>query len=64
MKIPCCSGRYYEMEGDYDCDAMHDKCCEDCFAAYRKIGGLWHPETGKHIPKIVARILFGKPSYD
>jgi len=52
------------MEGDYDCDAIHDKCCEDCFAAYKKIGGLWHPETGRHIPKIVARMLFGKPSYD
>jgi hypothetical protein len=60
MKLPKCLGYKIEtMDGtEYDCNGLHDKTCEDCLVLYNKMRGLWNPNTGKKINKILAFILY------
>lgn len=43
--IPSCSGSH-DYWGEFDCDSIHERTCEECLCNYEKLGGLWNPETG------------------
>lgn len=61
MRLPSCSG-YQSWTGggyEFDCEAVHGQGCDHCLCCYKSCGGLWHPETGKKIPRIVAFVLYG-----
>jgi hypothetical protein len=74
-KLPKCYGAYYpatEMgPAESDClapanDLVKDDVdydCEHCLASFDVHGGTIHPETGKKMPYLLARILYGKPTH-
>ena len=61
--IPPCKGYKYwtDCGYEYDCESEHDETCDYCLAAYHETEGLWNPETGKKVPRIIAWLLYGTP---
>jgi len=65
MRLPKCTGytEFTDCGNEYDCEAQHDRSCEDCLSLYKLYGGLWNPDTGKKINPIIAFILYGSKKH-
>jgi hypothetical protein len=74
LKLPKCYGQVYhypDQPDEADCTAPAndliaenwDYGCEFCLANFLYHGGTIHPETGKKMPYLLARFLYGKPSF-
>jgi hypothetical protein len=66
MNLPTCTG--YRTGSDdfgeeWDCGAIHKAYCEDCLCNYKRMGGLWHPVTGKKVNRWLALVLYGRVSW-
>jgi hypothetical protein len=61
MKLPKCSAHksWTDCGYEYECEAIHGQDCESCLCTYKSLGGLWNPETGKKVNRIIAFILYG-----
>jgi hypothetical protein len=70
LKPPKCYGVYYPAtelgpaEGDCLAPSGNENLeCDTCLAAFTTNGGTIHPETGKKIPYLLARLLYGRPDF-
>jgi hypothetical protein len=75
LKLPECHGEASPETPDsyheYECYApAQDKVgedvdfdCDTCLANFLQCGGTIHPETGKKMPYLLARLLYGRPSF-
>lgn len=61
MNLPKCSGHksWTDCGYEYECEAIHGQDCENCLCTYKSLGGLWNPETGKRVNRIIAFICYG-----
>lgn len=61
MRLPKCSSykSWTDCGYEHDCDAIHERTCDECLCTYKSLGGLWHPKTGKRTLSLVALFLYG-----
>jgi len=66
IRLPKCTSHRYSTDCgyEYECIAKHGESCEDCLCTYHDIGGLYNPNTGKKVNKIVAFFLYGRRCRD
>ena len=61
FKLPKCTSYSYwtDCGYEYDCKSKHEEGCDNCLCTYKTIGGLYNPETGKKVFKIIALLKYG-----